>query len=108
VLLGIGLVLAVRADYLFKNKKTTVKPFQGSSALVTEGPFRFSRHPMYLGMTFALAGVSVLLGSLSSFIAPVGFCITMQLVFIAREEKDMENVFCKEYKEYKKNVRQWL
>ena len=87
LLLGIGIWLNMWADGLFKKKNTTVKPFEKSSALILEGPFRFSRHPMYLGMVIALLGVAIILGSLITFLAPIAFFLTMYMVFIRYEEK---------------------
>jgi len=54
-LLGIPLIIVggglnVWADSLFKKHRTTVKPHESPTALVTSGPFRLSRHPMYLGI----------------------------------------------------------
>ena len=46
----LGLALNLIADKAFKIVNTTVKPFEESKALITTGVFRFSRHPMYLGM----------------------------------------------------------
>lgn len=108
LLLVIGIWLNIWADGLFKKKNTTVKPFEKSSALILEGPFRFSRHPMYLGMVIALLGVAIILGSLITFLVPIAFFITMQIVFIRHEEKALEQTFGQEYLDYKKRVRSWL
>ena len=108
LLLGIGIWLNLWADGLFKKKNTTVKPFEKSSALILEGPFRFSRHPMYLGMVIALLGVAIILGSLITFLAPIAFFLTMYMVFIRYEEKAMEQTFSQGYLDYKKRVRCWL
>ena len=108
LLLGIGIWLNMWADGLFKKKNTTVKPFEKSSALILEGPFRFSRHPMYLGMVIALLGVAIILGSLITFLVPIAFFITMQIVFIRHEEKALEQTFGQEYLDYKNRVRCWL
>ncbi len=107
-LIGIGLWLNIRADSLFKRKRTTVKPFEEPAALIEEGPFRISRHPMYLGMVVALLGVAIILGSLIAFLAPITFFIAMSVVFISSEEKDMGEAFGKEYLAYKARVRRWL
>ncbi len=96
------------ADGLFKRKNTTVKPFEKSSALILEGPFRFSRHPMYLGMVIALLGVAIILGSLITFLVPIAFFVSMQIVFIRHEEKALEQTFGQEYLDYKNRVRSWL
>ncbi|MCK4397276.1 isoprenylcysteine carboxylmethyltransferase family protein [candidate division WOR-3 bacterium] len=107
-LLVIGIWLNLWADGLFKRKNTTVKPFEKSYALILEGPFRFSRHPMYLGMVVGLLGVAIILGSLIAFLVPIAFFITMHIVFIRCEEKALEQVFGQEYLDYKKRVRCWL
>jgi protein-S-isoprenylcysteine O-methyltransferase Ste14 len=108
LLLGIGIWLNIWADGLFKKENTTVKPFEKSSALILEGPFRFSRHPMYLGMVIALLGVAIILGSLITFLVPIAFFISMQIVFIYHEEKALEQTFGQKYLDYKKRVRSWL
>ncbi|MCK4233582.1 isoprenylcysteine carboxylmethyltransferase family protein [candidate division WOR-3 bacterium] len=101
-LLVFGIWLNLWADGLFKRKNTTVKPFEKSSALILEGPFRFSRHPMYLGMVVGLLGVAIILGSLIAFLVPIAFLITMHIVFIRHEEKALEQTFGQEYLDYKK------
>lgn len=111
--LGILLILAgiwlnIWADCLFKKKKTAVKPLEKPSALITEGPFRFSRHPMYLGFVLLMIGVAVLLGSVVAFLAPMAMLITLEMIFIPYEEKTLEEIFGQKYSDYKKRVRRWL
>ncbi|MCK4251743.1 isoprenylcysteine carboxylmethyltransferase family protein [candidate division WOR-3 bacterium] len=108
LLLGIGIWLNLWADGLFKKENTTVKPFEKSSALILEGPFRFSRHPMYLGMVIVLLGVAIILGSLITFLMPIAFFISMQIVFIRHEERALEQIFGQKYLDYKNRVRSWL
>jgi len=108
LLIGIGIWLNIWGDGLFKREKTTIKPFEQSSVLIVEGPFRFSRHPMYLGMVAILLGVAIICGSLITFVAPITFFIIMSVVFVPVEEKAMEVTFGNEYLEYKARVRQWL
>jgi len=72
--IAFGPVLIVWADLLFK-KKTTVKPYEQPTQLLTSGPFRISRHPMYLGMVLLLLGVAIVHGTLISFVFPVVFGI---------------------------------
>lgn len=111
--LGVLLILAgiwlnIWADRLFKKKKTSVKPLEKPSALITEGPFRFSRHPMYLGFVLLMIGVAVLLGSVVAFLAPMAMLITLEIIFIPYEEKTLEEIFGQKYSDYKKRVRRWL
>jgi len=107
-LIFLGITIAIWADHLFKRKKTTVKPFEKSSVLVTEGPFRFSRHPMYLGFVLILLGLALGLGNVIVFLSPIAIFIVFELLFIPYEEESLEKTFGKDYLEYKKRVRRWL
>ena len=103
-----GLALNLWTDSLFKKANTTVKPYQKSTAFLIDGPFRISRHPMYLGMTSVLIGVALLCGSLSPFVTPLLFVIVMEGMFIPFEENDLEEAFGEQYSEYKNRVRRWI
>ncbi len=103
-----GLAINIWTDQLFKKSKTTVKPDENPSTIVTAGPFRFSRNPMYLGMLMALAGVSVIQGSLASFTGPLLFVIAMEKKFIPVEEKNMKEAFGEKFEAYRKRVRRWI
>ena len=106
--IAVGGWLHIWAHNLFKKRKTTVKPFQESSALIIEGPFRFSRNPMYLGIASILLGAAILCGSLTAFIPLVAYFIAMTVLFIPHEEKAMEETFGEEYLHYKRRTRRWL
>ena len=108
VAIAIGIVIVLFCDRLFRQKNTTIKPFQESSYLVTEGIFKYSRNPIYLGMTITLIGLWIFLGSLTPvFIIPV-FAWLIQELFIKEEEKMLEDKFGEEYREYKASVRRWI
>lgn len=111
--LGVLLILAgiwlnVWASNLFRKKKTGIEPLGRPSALVTEGPFCFSRNPMYLGFVLMMTGVAVLLGSVVAFLAPMAMLITLEAIFIPYEEETLEEIFGQKYSDYKKRVRRWL
>jgi protein-S-isoprenylcysteine O-methyltransferase Ste14 len=76
--------------------------------MIVEGPFRFSRNPMYLGMILALLGVCVLLGSPGPSPVPVVFYLIMRFVFIPAEERTMEETFGEEFERYRHAVRRWI
>lgn len=103
-----GSVLNIWADQLFKERNTTVKPFEPPAVMVLEGPFAWSRHPMYLGMVAILLGTSVLCGSLTSFIGPIGFWLIVRLRFIPAEEQSMIETFGDDYIRYRSRVRSWI
>ena len=104
----IGFTINVWADALFKKAKTTVKPGETTSEMITSGPFCISRHPMYLGMLLILLGTALVMGSVIVFLVPVVFVMIIQLFFVGMEERSMERAFGDAYLQYKKRVRQWI
>ena len=103
-----GIIINLWTDLLFKKKQTTVKPHEMPSFFVTTGPFKLSRHPMYLGMLSILLGLAIFLGSLITFVFPVIFIIIMEKRFIPLEEKNLEKKFGNKYTDYKKRARRWI
>lgn len=108
ILIGVGLMMNVIASNSFNKHKTTIKPYEEPTALVTDGLFRVSRNPMYLGAVLLLTGVAITLGSLSSFIGVPLFFFPMNEIFIKAEEKILEEKSGEAYLAYKKQVRRWL
>lgn len=106
--LGIGISFNLIADRAFKKYRTTVKPFEESTVLITSGVFRVSRHPMYLGMVLILIGIAVLMRSLPPFAVIPIFALLMERVFIRVEEKMLEDKFGQPWLEYKGKVRRWI
>ncbi len=104
----IGLVVNLMADKEFHLAKTTVKPFEESSALITRAAFSFSRNPMYLGFTLILLGIAILLGSLSPYIVIPIFVILLDRVFISEEELMLADKFGAEWEIYKQKTRRWM
>jgi protein-S-isoprenylcysteine O-methyltransferase Ste14 len=106
--LGLGLVVTAVADRAFKQQGTTVHPFKEPTQLVTNGAFRFSRNPMYLGFVLVLLGMAILLRSLSPFAVVAGFAIWMDTGFIRVEERILAATFGDEWVRYKQRVRKWI
>jgi protein-S-isoprenylcysteine O-methyltransferase Ste14 len=106
--LAIGIVLNLLADNALHKRGTTVKPFQESSALVSDSVYGISRHPMYLGFVLMLIGVAILLGTLTPWIIVPIFALLMEFVFIREEEHMLKEKFGPIWLEYAKKVRRWL
>lgn len=106
--LVIGLTIATLADKVFHQRGTTIKPFQTSNVLVTDGFYRFSRHPMYLAFTLALFGLAWLLGSASPLAVVVLFAVLMDIIFIRAEERMLADTFGEDWQAYTRRVRRWL
>jgi protein-S-isoprenylcysteine O-methyltransferase Ste14 len=103
-----GVWLAVHSDALFKRLETEIKPLRPSRIVVSEGPYRFSRHPMYVGFLAVLAGAAVLAGTLLPILVLVGMVWLFTAFFVVPEERHMEEQFGDEYRHYKASVRRWL
>ncbi len=103
-----GIALAIWGERRFKRAGTAVRPFAPSSALVEDGPFRFTRNPMYLGMLLVLAGLFLLLGALSPLIVLPAFLWLLQTRFVVHEEAHMQRHFGARYQDYRRRVRRWL
>jgi protein-S-isoprenylcysteine O-methyltransferase Ste14 len=106
--LALGITLNLVADNAFRRANTTVKPFEKSSALITTGAFRLSRHPMYLGFVLILIGIAVLMGSLTPYIVVLAFAVLIDRWFIGTEEAMLAETFGVEWEKYKRTTRRWL
>ncbi len=103
-----GVWFNLAADRAFKTRGTTVKPFERSSALVTDGVFRFTRNPMYLGMILILVGAALLIGSLSPFLAVAAFAAVVATRFVPVEERMLAETFGDAWTAYRARTRRWL
>ncbi len=112
----IGILLILFGLYLnwvwvamrFREEKTTLDPHGIPKKFITDGPFKFTRNPTYLGMALTFIGVGILLGAISPFIVPIVFIILINNTTIKKEERNMEKKFGKKYSYYKKTVRRWI
>ena len=104
----VGLVLLLLAGDLFKRAGTDLVPFKNVSALVTSGIYRYTRNPMYVGMTAILLGCGITVGAaLSLLVAPV-FMVIIELRFIRPEEEMLRGLFPDDFPGYCASVRRWL
>jgi protein-S-isoprenylcysteine O-methyltransferase Ste14 len=106
--LGLGFVLSVQAEKQFRSVKANVNTFDAPSMLVTEGFYKYSRNPMYLGMALILFGVWLICGSISSLAGVVIFILMTDRWYIAFEEQRLGEMFGQEYEAYRDRVRRWL
>jgi protein-S-isoprenylcysteine O-methyltransferase Ste14 len=103
-----GLTLGGSAARLFWKHKTSIKPGDASAYLLTAGPYRFSRNPIYLGMALVLVGVAALLSSLTPWLLVPLFVWLIHRNVISVEEAMMAAVFGTEYQQYCERVRRWV
>jgi protein-S-isoprenylcysteine O-methyltransferase Ste14 len=108
--IGIGVWLALdgAAMLFFRRAGTSMIPMRPSAALVTTGPYRFTRNPMYLGMAFLYMGLAFALGFIWPLVVLPLVIVAVDRLVIAREEAYLRRRFGEEYAEYMKRARRWL
>ena len=106
----IGFLLLIISIKSFIDNKTTINPLnlKKSTYLVTSGVFRVSRNPMYLGMLLFLLGTAIILNIIGGLIISILFIFYMNFFQIIPEEKALQNLFGKNYRNYRKTVRRWI
>jgi protein-S-isoprenylcysteine O-methyltransferase Ste14 len=108
ILLALGFLLRVWATVHFYAHKMRVISLEPQKTLITSGPYRFSRNPLYLGgNVFIFFGAALLFGSPTALFA-TAIHIPLIDLFIRREERQLEQVFRRAWQDYKKRVRRWL
>jgi len=107
-LAGIGVALAVLALGLFRKANTRPEPWRPSSALVSDGIYRFTRNPMYLGMAFAYVAIALAFGSMSALALLAPLLLVIRYGVIGREERYLTAEFGEDYRRYQAKVRRWL
>ena len=104
-----GIALAAWGRFLFASENTEIMPTSVSNKkLVTRGPFRFTRNPMYLGLVLLSVGIAFAFGALAYFLVPVGLFVICNNGFIPFEEAKMQRQFGEEYGAYLHRVRRWI
>lgn len=87
---------------------TSVNPTQPTTTLILEGPYRFTRNPIYLGMTALYMGIAILANTLWPILLLPGALFVMTRGVIEREEAYLERKFGEQYVTYKEKVRRWI
>lgn len=113
VLVGVGLalggiLLAMTAIGLFRKAGEQPEPWTITKAIVTDGIYRRTRNPMYLGMALLYAGLALIADAPIALILLPVVLIIVQTQVIAREERYLSTKFGEPYLDYKRRVRRWL
>ena len=108
LLLTIGFLLRVWATYHFYEHHMRVISIVPQNALITTGPYRITRNPLYIGgIVFIFLGAVLLLGSPSGILLTALNVVLVDFI-IRREEKQLEREFGEEWVRYRNQVRRWL
>ena len=105
-----GFFILVSAVRLFRKDETTVNPLSPEQAtkLVTDGIFKYSRNPMYLGMAIVLSSIAVFFNLLGGIILIALFCAYITKFQIIPEERAMRDLFSDDFDKYIKETRRWV
>lgn len=112
-LLGLGLLvggvgLVVVSIRTLNRARTTVQPHRAASALVTDGPYRRSRNPIYLGNTLALVGLSLVFDVPWFLVTAPLATLAVQELAIKPEERHLAARFGEAWRSYAGAVRRWI
>ena len=103
-----GLAIGLLGFHEMRRAETNVDPYKPATAIVTEGPYRFTRNPLYLCLTLVYAGISALANALWGILLLPLVLLVMRRGVIEREERYLERKFGGEYLNYKARVRRWI
>lgn len=105
---AVGLLIGFSGIATFLLARTTFVPHRPASALVTGGPYRFTRNPMYLGLAVVYLGLPLALGFAWPYLFFPVAVIAVDRTVIPKEEAYMERRFGDEFRRYKASVRRWV
>jgi protein-S-isoprenylcysteine O-methyltransferase Ste14 len=108
LLVAAGSALALSSVRLFRSAGTPLDPARPTRALVTSGPYRLTRNPIYLGFALLYAGIALLVGAIGALITLPVVVFVVDRYVIAREERYLARAFEGDYARYRTKVRRWL
>ena len=110
LLLILGFIILISAVRLFRKDETTVNPLSPEQAtkLVTDGIFKYSRNPMYLGMALVLGSIAIFFNLIGGIILVGLFCVYITKFQILPEERAMRDLFSDDFDKYTKVTRRWI
>ena len=108
ILAAASLAVAAATVLMFRKHRTTIHVHRPSTALITGGPFRFSRNPAYVALVLLYAAAAIAVDSAWILVMLVPAIIVLQQGVIVREERYLERRFGDVYRDYRTRVRRWL
>ncbi|MEO8910127.1 MAG: isoprenylcysteine carboxylmethyltransferase family protein [Gemmatimonadaceae bacterium] len=107
-LVAVGMAFALSALAIFRKRSTTTIPHAKPTSLATSGPYRFTRNPMYVGLTLIYIGVAGTRAEIWPLILLPLVLVYVNFVVIPFEERRMQDVFGDDCGSYRTRVRSWL
>lgn len=107
-LILLGAAVGFWGALTFLRHGTGILPHHRATLIVSNGPYRFSRNPMYLGLAVVFLGVATMLGRIGPLLTLLPTLAALQYLVVAREERYLAAKFQAEYDAYRGRVRRWL
>ncbi len=107
-LLAAGLAIDVSALVTLWRARTNILPHRAADRLITTGPYRFSRNPIYLGNSVSLAAAAFAFSNLWYLLAAVLVTAFVDRLAIRREEAHLAARFASDWNEYTRKTARWL
>ena len=107
-LVAAALVFFVWAALQFRRAGTTIVPGEAPSALISGGPYRFSRNPIYLADLVILAGVALIVGSPLALVLVIPFQQVLLRLFVLPEEEILTRDLGQPYRSFTARVPRWI
>jgi len=108
VLVVAGVALAIAGRRALLAAETNINPFKPTTAIVSSGPFSFTRNPLYLALTLIYVGLTLVLNTWWCFLFLAPVLLLIHFGVVAREERYLERKFGGSYREYRLRVRRYL
>jgi protein-S-isoprenylcysteine O-methyltransferase Ste14 len=102
------LVVSVGAFAAFRRHRTTIIPNRPASAVVTDGPYRYTRNPMYVSLVALYLALALLMNTWWPIVLLPVVILVIDRTVIAREERYLSSAFPNEYGPYRARVRRWV
>lgn len=103
-----GLLLLAWATLTLRRHHTTIMPHQGAETLVTDGPFRWRRNPIYLADVLILFALAEISKNVWFVLLALAFAVAVTWLAILPEERHLEIKFGEAYRDYTARTRRWI
>ncbi|MBY6137886.1 isoprenylcysteine carboxylmethyltransferase family protein [Leisingera daeponensis] len=104
----LGLAVLFWGRWHFKRNSAEIHTFKAPKGLLTDGPFRYSRNPMYLGFLLLLVAAAFYVNTWCALAAPLIFLAAASFWYIPHEEHRLRSLFGAAYDSYTKQTRRWI
>ncbi len=108
IVIAASFVLMPGALRVFRRAETPLDVRKPTSAIITNGPYRISRNPIYVSMLLLYLGIGIMIDGVWILLLAAPLVLVIQYGVILREEVYLEDKFGEPYLTYKKSVRRWI